>query len=134
MGARRRATIRDALLAAAPPQEGAKTVADAFSRYEYDVFSGAVLGVKSTAVVPAGGLLRSLGRAVGLVRQPAVAAIHEFTLQVGPWGLRQYSVMLGLRAQLAYAAAKAARAGVPERALAVRLATPAPGPPHSRLG
>lgn len=64
------------------PQEGAKTVADGYSRYEYDVFSGTTISCSSTALVSQGNLLLSLGRAVRLIKQPPVAAIHEFVLQV----------------------------------------------------
>ncbi|KAG2423402.1 hypothetical protein HXX76_015367 [Chlamydomonas incerta] len=63
------------------PQEGAKTVADGYSRYEYDVFSGTCLGMSSTALNGGGNLLLGLGRALGLVKKPGVAAIHEFVLQ-----------------------------------------------------
>ena len=64
-------------------QEGAKTVADGYSRYEYDVYSGTCLGMSSTALNGNGNLLLGLGRALGLVKKPGVAAIHEFVLQVG---------------------------------------------------
>ncbi|KXZ51879.1 hypothetical protein GPECTOR_11g314 [Gonium pectorale] len=63
------------------PQEGAKTVADGYSRYEYDVFSGTAVSCSSTALVPSGNLLLGLGRVLGLLKKPPVAAIHEFVLQ-----------------------------------------------------
>ncbi|GLC33999.1 hypothetical protein PLESTM_000142600 [Pleodorina starrii] len=71
----------DRPLTVVQPQEGAKTVADGYSRYEYEVFSGSTISCSSTALVPSGNLLLSLGRAVGLIKKPPVAAIHEFVLQ-----------------------------------------------------
>ncbi|EFJ52995.1 hypothetical protein VOLCADRAFT_85808 [Volvox carteri f. nagariensis] len=84
------ATTRDLVLGlcqqlctveALQPQEGAKTVADSYSRYEYEVFSGTTVSCSSTALVPSGNLLLTLSRAVGLIKKPPVAAIHEFVLQ-----------------------------------------------------
>eukprot|EP00198_Chlamydomonas_reinhardtii_P009690 XP_001699027.1 predicted protein [Chlamydomonas reinhardtii] len=71
----------DRPLTVVQPQEGAKTVADGYSRYEYDVYSGTCLGMSSTALNGNGNLLLGLGRALGLVKKPGVAAIHEFVLQ-----------------------------------------------------
>ncbi|GIL63825.1 hypothetical protein Vafri_17820 [Volvox africanus] len=71
----------DRPLTVVQPQEGAKVVADGYSRYEYEVFSGTAISCSSTALVPSGNLLFSLGRAVGLIKKPPVAAIHEFVLQ-----------------------------------------------------
>ncbi|KAG2434511.1 hypothetical protein HYH02_012178 [Chlamydomonas schloesseri] len=71
----------DRPLTVVQPQEGAKTVADGYSRYEFDVFTGTCLGMSSTALNGGGNLLLGLGRVLGLVKKPAVAAIHEFVLQ-----------------------------------------------------
>ncbi|GFR42706.1 hypothetical protein Agub_g3629 [Astrephomene gubernaculifera] len=72
----------DRPLTVVQPQEGAKVVADGYSRYEYELFSGTVLSCSSTALVPPGNmLLRGLGRRLGLIRKPPVAAVHEFVLQ-----------------------------------------------------
>lgn len=63
------------------PQEGLKVVADAFSRYEYEVFSGRVVTTSSEALQPTTGLLFAALRAVGVLRRPAPAAVHEFVVQ-----------------------------------------------------
>ena len=63
------------------PQEGCKLVADAFSRYEYEVFSGTVINTKSEALQQASGIWLTLMRASGFMRKPPPAAVHEFVVQ-----------------------------------------------------
>lgn len=58
-------------------------MADGYSRYEFEVFSGAAVSVNSTALQAPGNILLGLVRAIGLVKKPPVAAIHEFVLKVG---------------------------------------------------
>ncbi len=58
-------------------------VADGYSRYEFEVFSGTAVSVNSTALQAPGNILLGLVRAIGLVKKPPVAAIHEFVLKVG---------------------------------------------------
>ena len=64
------------------PQEGFKLVADAYSKYEYEVFSGKVLSCSSEAVASmASNPLYILARAVGLQRSAPSAAIHTLSVQ-----------------------------------------------------
>ncbi|KAL6751543.1 hypothetical protein V8C86DRAFT_3019801 [Haematococcus lacustris] len=74
------------------PQEGCKLVADAYSKYEYEVFSGKVISVKSEALQPGSSLLRSLLRAAGILRKPAAAAVHEFVVQAPDGTSRTFRV------------------------------------------
>lgn len=74
-------------LAVVQPQEGSRVVADSISRYEFELFSGTVTSCKSEALQPAdGGLLGAAVRAVGLLRKPLVAAVHELVVRA-PDGL-----------------------------------------------
>ncbi|KAG2493008.1 hypothetical protein HYH03_008672 [Edaphochlamys debaryana] len=84
--------VQDRPLTVVQPQEGAKTVADGYSRYEFDVFSGSCVSCKSTALVPQGNILLALGRALGVLRKPPVAAIHEFVLQAPDGTSRTFRV------------------------------------------
>lgn len=68
-------------LAVAQPREGCRVVADANTRYEFELFSGTVSSCKSEALNPGdGGLLAAAARAVGLLRTQAVAAVHEWVV------------------------------------------------------
>jgi hypothetical protein len=74
------------------PQEGLKIVADAFSRYEFEVFSGRVLSVKSEALQLSNSLLLGALRALRILRRPPPAAIHEFTVQAPDGVARTFRV------------------------------------------
>jgi hypothetical protein len=50
-------------------------------RYLYEVFSGRVLTCKSEALQVSNGLLGTVLRAVGILRKPPVAAVHELVVQ-----------------------------------------------------
>lgn len=64
------------------PQEGAKLIADSVSRYEYEVFSGVAVSAGSEALIAETNLLLAAARALGLIKNPPVQAVHEFVLQV----------------------------------------------------
>jgi hypothetical protein len=68
-------------LAVVQPQEGNKVVADADSRYEFELFSGSVTSCSSEALEVSSNLLLDLARAAGLWRRLPVAAVHEFVVQ-----------------------------------------------------
>lgn len=63
------------------PQEGFKMVADAYSKYEYEVFSGTVVSCKSEALQGSSNLLYAAARAVGIIKKAPPAAVHEFVVQ-----------------------------------------------------
>ncbi|KAG1656631.1 hypothetical protein FOA52_008636 [Chlamydomonas sp. UWO 241] len=68
-------------LTVAQPQEGFKLVADAYSKYEYDVFSGLVVSASSEQMQSnANNLLWRAARVVGLIRSAAPAAVHTLTV------------------------------------------------------
>uniref|UniRef100_A0A7R9VZJ9 Ubiquitin-like domain-containing protein n=1 Tax=Chlamydomonas euryale TaxID=1486919 RepID=A0A7R9VZJ9_9CHLO len=68
-------------LTVAQPQEGFKLVADAYSKYEYEVFSGTVAAAGSEQLQSnANDLIWRVVRAVGLLRSPASAAVHTLTV------------------------------------------------------
>jgi len=74
------------------PQEGCKFVADAFSRYEYEVFSGRVVTIKSEALQISAGILFALLRGIGILKKPPPAAVHEFVVQAPDGTSRTFRV------------------------------------------
>jgi hypothetical protein len=68
-------------LAVVQPQEGVKTVADAFSRYEYELFSGRVAAASSESLVSDANWILAAARRVGLLRRPAVGAVHTLLVE-----------------------------------------------------
>lgn len=68
-------------LAVVQPQEGAKVVADAETRYEFELFSGTVTSCSSEAQQPASNWLLTAARAVGLWKAPPVAAVHTWVVR-----------------------------------------------------
>ncbi|PSC68405.1 SET domain-containing [Micractinium conductrix] len=68
-------------LAVVQPQEGVKTVADSFSRYEYELFSGRVASAASESLVSDQNWLLAAARRVGLLKRPAVAAVHTLLVE-----------------------------------------------------
>jgi hypothetical protein len=68
-------------LAVVQPQEGAKVVADAESRYEFELFSGTVTSCSSEAQAAANNWAITAARAVGLWRTPPVAAVHTWVVR-----------------------------------------------------
>lgn len=79
-------------LAVVQPQEGCKVVADSVSRYEYELFSGSTVGMSSEALSVDGNLLLAALRAVGLLKRPAVGAVHEFVLRAPDGTSRTFRV------------------------------------------
>jgi len=79
-------------LTVVPPQEGCMMVADAFSKYEYEVFTGTVVSTKSEALQNNSNLLYTALRMVGLMRRPAPAAVHEFVVQAPDGNSRTFRV------------------------------------------
>lgn len=79
-------------LAVVQPQEGCRVVADANSRYEFELYSGAISSVSSTALQPGANPLLSAARAVGLWRRAPVAAVHELVVEAPDGGSRAFRV------------------------------------------
>lgn len=79
-------------LAVVAPQEGSKVVADAASRYEFELYSGSVVSCKSEALAPSGSPLAALSRALGLNKRPPAAAVHELVLQAPDGTSRTFRV------------------------------------------
>jgi hypothetical protein len=77
-------------LAVVQPQEGAKVVADAESRYEFELFSGSVTSCSSEAQQPAANWAVAAARAVGLWRSPPVAAVHTWVVRAPDGASRTY--------------------------------------------
>ncbi len=127
------------------PQEGLKLVADAFSRYEYELFSGRVLTVKSEALQPSAGLLQAALRALGVLRRPPAAAVHEYAVQAPDGTSRTFRVATptaDVPAQrdervtfvCAPSPATARSAARKRRGNALQAALFAPSPPDTRPG
>jgi len=75
------------------PQEGFKLVADAYSKYEYEVFSGTVITCTSEALNPQdGNILLTIARAVGLLRKPAAKAVHSLAVKAPDGTSRTFRV------------------------------------------
>ncbi|GAX72803.1 hypothetical protein CEUSTIGMA_g258.t1 [Chlamydomonas eustigma] len=69
-------------LTVAQPQEGFKLVADAYSKYEYEIFTGRVVSINSEAIPSlANNPFFKVARALGLQRSAAAAAVHTLTIQ-----------------------------------------------------
>ncbi|KAI3436374.1 hypothetical protein D9Q98_002427 [Chlorella vulgaris] len=68
-------------LAVVQPQEGVKVVADSFSRYEYELFSGRVAAATSESLVSDSNWLLAAARRVGLLKRTAVGAVHTLLVQ-----------------------------------------------------
>eukprot|EP00798_Chlamydomonas_sp_ICE-L_P014435 gene14435-20442_t len=74
----------DSTLSVIQPREGSKLVCDAFSKYEYELFSGLVTTCSSEASAPSSSMLFSFASKVGLdwlVGGAPVGAVHSLTLQ-----------------------------------------------------
>lgn len=82
-------------LAVVQPQEGAKVVSDSNSRYEFELFSGTVTSCSSEALQPASNPLLVAARAVGLLRKPPVAAVHELVVTAPNGNSRTFRVGTG---------------------------------------
>lgn len=63
------------------PANSCFAVCHLMSRYLYEVFSGRVLTCKSEALQVSNGLLGTVLRAVGILRKPPAAAVHELVVQ-----------------------------------------------------
>lgn len=79
-------------LAVVQPQEGFKLVSDSNSRYEFELFSGTVTSCSSEALQVQSNPLLAAARAVGLLRNSAVAAVHELVVQAPSGGSRTFRV------------------------------------------
>lgn len=79
-------------LAVVQPQEGAKVVSDSNSRYEFELFSGTVSSCSSEALQVDRNPLLAAARAVGLMRNSAVAAVHELVVQAPNGSSRTFRV------------------------------------------
>lgn len=75
---------RQTPLAVVQPQEGVKSVADSYTKYEYELFSGTVTNVSSESLVNEGNrsnpLLMVL-RQSGILKAPVVGAVHTAVVQ-----------------------------------------------------
>jgi hypothetical protein len=65
-------------LALMQPHEGSKIVADSFSKYEYEVFSGKVMKADSESLVASLSWLKQIGSKLG---KASTAAMHSITIE-----------------------------------------------------
>ncbi|MEW5310459.1 MAG: hypothetical protein WDW38_002256 [Sanguina aurantia] len=79
-------------LSVVQPQEGSKLVADSYTKYEYELFSGTVVSCRSEALLQSSNPLWIAARALGLIRTPPVAALHEFVSQAPDGTSRTFRV------------------------------------------
>lgn len=79
-------------LAVVQPQEGVKPVADAVTRYEYELYSGTVASCSSESLVTERSWLRAAVQRVGLVRRPATSAVHTLAVQTPAGKQRTFRV------------------------------------------
>jgi hypothetical protein len=125
-------------LTVVPPHEGAQAAADSASRYEFELFSGAVAAITSEALPSSGGALSGLVSAV--LRRPskAAAAVHELVVR-SPSGLARTFRAASATADVPARAGErvtvvcAPQRGAPSRAPRRRLLL-TPSPPGSRPG
>ncbi|KAL4420877.1 hypothetical protein ABPG77_002836 [Micractinium sp. CCAP 211/92] len=79
-------------LAVVQPQEGVKIVADSFSRYEYELFSGRVASAASESLVSDQNWLLAAVRRVGLLKKPGVGAVHTLLVETPSGQQRTFRV------------------------------------------
>jgi hypothetical protein len=73
---------QDKPLAVVQPQQGVQQVADSFTRYEYELYSGAVASAGSEALGGGGGgWAAAAARTLGLLRRPAAGAVHALLVE-----------------------------------------------------
>lgn len=70
-------------------------MSDSNSRYEFELFSGTVTSTSSEAQQPASNPILAAARAVGLLRKPPVAAVHELVVQAPNGNSRTFRVGTG---------------------------------------
>jgi hypothetical protein len=119
-------------LAVVQPQEGAKVVADAESRYEFELFSGTVTSCSSEAQQPAGNWAVTAARAVGLWRAPPVSAVHTWVVRAPDGASRTFRAATATADVPAAAGDRVTVVSAPERgrsskARRLLLTTAAPG-------
>ncbi|GBF93654.1 hypothetical protein Rsub_06757 [Raphidocelis subcapitata] len=118
-------------LAVVQPQEGSRVVADAESRYEFELFSGTVTSCSSEAQQPAGNWAIAAARAVGLWRAPPVAAVHTWVVRAPDGASRTYRAATATADVPAQVGERITVVAAPERGRSkqrrVLLTTAAPG-------
>jgi hypothetical protein len=121
-------------LAVVQPQEGAKLVADADSRYEFELFSGSVTSCSSEALEVPGNLLLDFARAAGLWKRLPVAAVHEFVVQAPDGGSRTFRCGTGTPDVPAQAGQRVTVVCAPLRNSKARQQLLSPSPPGTKPG